>query len=62
MIKFCESMNGCLRKRLLKYLDEEYDEKECKERCGNCKNKIRTIEEDMTECARIVIQMANLRN
>jgi len=36
-------------------LDEEYDEKKCKERCRNCRKKIRMIEEDMTECAGVVM-------
>jgi len=62
MLKFCESTDGCLRKILLKYLDEEYDEKECKESCRNCRKKIRMIEEDMTKCAEVVVQLVNLRN
>ena len=44
---------------ILNYLGEAYNH--CDENCSNCRNKIRTIREDMTECAKFILKLLEFR-
>lgn len=62
VVEFCEDIENCQRTSLLEYLGEPFDDKKCKETCGNCISKVKLRSVDMTTCAKFILELVKLRD
>lgn len=51
----------CGRPHLLQYLGEEFDRSLCRGTCDNCRNHVISVEADVTEDAKKMIELCTLR-
>ena len=56
MVSYCEDVYTCRRKLQLNYFGEEFDSKECRFTCDNCKNARTGCEKDVSEGAKKIIE------
>ena len=61
MMEFCQSIAGCQRKALIKYLGQDQNTLECDKKCQNCINGINTEEIDMLNCGKIILDIVSKR-
>lgn len=57
ILDYCEEPNFCRRKMQLNFLGEDFDDKDCKAMCDNCKTEKIVIQKDVTDQA---IKIADL--
>lgn len=48
----------CRRVQVLRYFDEQFNQKDCRGQCDNCKDTSEVVEEDLTETAHALVRMA----
>ena len=57
MIEYCENIYICRRKQQLNYFGEDFDSKNCNKTCDNCKSGRIGYEKDVTEIAKVIINV-----
>ncbi|EIN07641.1 ATP-dependent DNA helicase [Punctularia strigosozonata HHB-11173 SS5] len=53
VVKFCQNKQHCRRSLMLRYFGQpDFDPKDCRKFCDNCRDNVHTVSEDMTVVAR----------
>jgi len=57
VIQYCDNKAECRRTQVLRYFDEKFPPKECKETCDNCCSGVEYEERDVTELAKSALKL-----